>query len=126
MERLNSENPGCAHILDQYRNPYNPIAHYDGTGEEILNQLDGKVDCIVSAAGLIFFMNFSQKDWHIILWYVLLKGTGGTICGIARKVKERSPNCIIVGVDPVGSILAAPEKLNDDKGSGFYEVEGIG
>ena len=54
MERLNEENPGCAHILDQYRNPYNPIAHYDGTGEEILNQLDEKVDYIISSAGLIF------------------------------------------------------------------------
>lgn len=51
MERLNAENPGCAHILDQYTNPYNPIAHYDGTGEEILNQLNGKVDYLIASAG---------------------------------------------------------------------------
>lgn len=55
-----------------------------------------------------------------------IKGTGGTICGLARKIKERCPDCKIVGVDPVGSILALPEKLNEDKGAGFYEVEGIG
>lgn len=102
-ERLNEENPGCAHILDQYRNPYNPIAHYDGTGEEILNQLNGKVDYLISSAG-----------------------TGGTICGLARKIKEKYPDCKVIGVDPVGSILAVPDKLNDDKGAGFYEVEGIG
>jgi len=103
MERLNVENPGCAHILDQYTNPYNPVAHYDGTGHEILNQLNGKVDYLISAAG-----------------------TGGTICGLARKIKEKNPECKIIGVDPVGSLLAVPEKLNDDKGAGFYEVEGIG
>lgn len=102
-ERLNAEKPGCAHILDQYTNPYNPIAHYDGTAEEILNQLNGKVDLLVATAG-----------------------TGGTICGIARKIKEKCPNCIVVGVDPVGSILAQPDNINGFSGSGFYEVEGIG
>jgi cystathionine beta-synthase len=102
-ERLNKENPGCAHILDQYTNPYNPIAHYDGTAEEILNQLNGKIDLFVATAG-----------------------TGGTICGIARKIKEKCPNCIIVGVDPVGSILGLPDSVNSFDGSGFYEVEGIG
>ena len=102
-ERLNAENPGCAHILDQYTNPYNPIAHYDATAEEIISQLNGKVDLLVAAAG-----------------------TGGTVCGIARKIKEKCPNCIVIGVDPVGSMLALPEALNDDNGSGFYEVEGIG
>ena len=47
MQRLNEENPGCAHILDQYTNPYNPIAHYDSTAQEIIDQLDGRVDMIV-------------------------------------------------------------------------------
>ena len=102
-ERLNAEMPGCAHILDQYTNPYNPIAHYDATAEEIINQLDGKVDMVVSTAG-----------------------TGGTVCGIARKIKEKCPSCIIVGVDPCGSILALPDDLNNTNSSGFYEVEGIG
>lgn len=56
-------------ILDQYGNPYNPIAHYDTTAEEILNACDGQVDMLVAGAG-----------------------TGGTISGIARKLKERCPN----------------------------------
>lgn len=71
--RLNREIPN-SHILDQYKNPYNPIAHYDGTAEEILNQCDGKIDMVVVGAG-----------------------TGGTIAGIARKLKERAPNCIVSG-----------------------------
>lgn len=99
--RLNKEIPN-SHILDQYRNPSNPLAHYDGTAEEILEQCDGKIDVIVASAG-----------------------TGGTITGIARKIKERLPNCTVVGVDPHGSILAQPESLNA-AGVGSYAVEGIG
>jgi len=99
--RLKNEIPN-SHILDQYRNPSNPLAHYDTTAEEILQQCDGKVDMLVAGAG-----------------------TGGTITGIARKLKERCPNIKIVGVDPEGSILAEPEHLNEtDKTQ--YEVEGIG
>ncbi|RHY23840.1 hypothetical protein DYB36_008686, partial [Aphanomyces astaci] len=79
-----------AHILDQYTNPSNPKAHYEGTAEELLYQCDGRIDMIVMSAG-----------------------TGGTISGIARKLKEKLPNIIVVGVDPVGSILAQPEALND-------------
>ncbi|XP_032888218.1 cystathionine beta-synthase-like protein [Amblyraja radiata] len=52
-------------------------------------------------------------------------GTGGTITGIARKLKEKCPQCQIVGVDPEGSILAEPAQLNQTDVSG-YEVEGIG
>jgi cystathionine beta-synthase len=89
-------------ILDQYRNAGNPLAHYDGTGEEILDQLDGKVDMVVLGAG-----------------------TGGTITGIGRKIKEKCPSCVVVGVDPAGSILARPEELNKSDVE-FYEVEGIG
>ncbi|CAO3684677.1 unnamed protein product [Umbelopsis vinacea] len=88
-------------ILDQYGNPYNPIAHYDTTAEEILAACDGKVDMLVAGAG-----------------------TGGTISGIARKLKEKCPNIKIVGVDPHGSILAQPETLNTTTES--YQVEGIG
>jgi len=54
----------------------------------------------------------------------LTAGTGGTLTGIARKIKERLPNCEIVGVDPVGSILAQPASLNGPIAS--YKVEGIG
>eukprot|EP00002_Diphylleia_rotans_P002477 TRINITY_DN1155_c0_g3_i1.p1 TRINITY_DN1155_c0_g3~~TRINITY_DN1155_c0_g3_i1.p1 ORF type:complete len:512 (-),score=130.32 TRINITY_DN1155_c0_g3_i1:364-1899(-) len=99
-KRLNQEIPN-SHILDQYANPSNPLAHYDGTAEEILAQCDGKVDVIVAGAG-----------------------TGGTISGIARKIKERCPNVKVVGADPHGSILALPESLNGAISS--YQVEGIG
>ena len=60
---------------------------------------------------------------------ILLKmsaGTGGTAAGIGRKIKEKLPNCIVVGVDPEGSILAEPEEINKTDNTGFYEVEGIG
>eukprot|EP00163_Fabomonas_tropica_P033766 TRINITY_DN9063_c0_g1_i1.p1 TRINITY_DN9063_c0_g1~~TRINITY_DN9063_c0_g1_i1.p1 ORF type:complete len:548 (-),score=199.62 TRINITY_DN9063_c0_g1_i1:1541-3076(-) len=98
--RLLKEIPN-SHILDQYKNPSNPLAHYDGTAEEILAQTGGKVDMIVMGAG-----------------------TGGTISGVARKIKEKLPSCQIVGVDPIGSILAQPEELNVPGPS--YHIEGIG
>ena len=53
-------------------------------------------------------------------------GTGGTLTGIARKLKERNPAVIIVAVDPKGSLLAEPEALNDEKRLESYVVEGIG
>jgi cystathionine beta-synthase len=86
-----------AHILDQYGNDHNPLAHYHGTGAEIVRQLDGKLDVLVATAG-----------------------TGGTLSGIARRLKEEIPSCKIVGVDPEGSILAGPEEVRP------YKVEGIG
>lgn len=89
--------------MDQYANPYNPLAHYDGTAEEIWRQTGGKVDMLVAGAG-----------------------TGGTISGIARKLKELNPQCLIVAVDPIGSVLAVPEALNKTDGDGMYKVEGIG
>lgn len=90
-----------SHILDQYANPNNPGAHYHFTGQEIYDQCEGKID------------------------YVFLTvGTGGTITGVARKIKELNPNIKIIGVDPVGSILAQPEELNNQLKS--YHVEGIG
>jgi len=98
--RLNKELPN-SHILDQYANPSNPLAHYDGTAEEILDQTDGKIDMVVLTAG-----------------------TGGTLTGIARKIKEKLPNAKIIAVDPVGSILAQPDSLNGAIGT--YKVEGIG
>jgi cystathionine beta-synthase len=86
-----------SHILDQYSNTDNPNAHYEGTAEEILDQTDGKLDyCVMTA------------------------GTGGTITGVARRLKERVPGVKIVGVDPVGSILAGPGPIHS------YKVEGIG
>lgn len=99
-ENLRKKLPN-AHILDQYINVNNPLAHYDFTGEEIWNQCDGKVDMVVMGTG-----------------------TGGTLTGIARKLKEKNPKVIIIGVDPHGSILAQPEELN--KTPKPYAVEGIG
>lgn len=96
-KRLNREIPDSI-ILDQYANPGNPLAHYDGTAEEILKQLDGSVDMVVVGAG-----------------------TGGSITGLSYKMKERSPHCVIVGVDPEGSILAQPESMNKSDVA-FYEV----
>jgi len=86
-----------SHILDQYANDDNPDAHYDETAEEILEQTDGELDYFVAGAG-----------------------TGGTITGVGRKLKERVPGVKIVGVDPVGSILAGPGPVQS------YKVEGIG
>jgi cystathionine beta-synthase len=91
-----------AYILDQYKNPSNPLAHYDETGQEIFDQCDGKVDYVVITAG-----------------------TGGQITGISRKLKELDPNIVVVGVDPNGSILAQPMDLNKE-GIHSYKVEGIG
>ena len=86
-----------AHILDQYSNPDNPLAHYHGTAQEIVEQTGGELDIVVATAG-----------------------TGGTITGLARGVKEKVPGARIVGVDPVGSILAGPGPITP------YKVEGIG
>ncbi|MCB9604330.1 MAG: cystathionine beta-synthase [Sandaracinus sp.] len=86
-----------SHILDQYGNPDNPRAHEETTAREILEQTGGKIDCLVAAAG-----------------------TGGTITGIARVLKKEVPNCLIVGADPEGSILAGPGEIKS------YKVEGIG
>jgi len=86
-----------SHILDQYSNPDNPLAHYHGTGKEIVEQTGGKLDFLVLTAG-----------------------TGGTISGTARYVKEHVPGVKVIGVDPVGSILAGPGPI------GSYKVEGIG
>ena len=93
-KKINNETPN-SHILDQYANPSNPEVHFENTAQEILDQID--VDMLVAGAG-----------------------TGGTITGMAQKLKNKNPKCIIVGVDPVGSILAGGEDV------GTYNVEGIG
>jgi len=100
-QRLNREIKNSI-ILDQYRNSGNPLAHYDGTAMEILDQCDGKIDMIVAGAG-----------------------TGGTLSGLARRLKEKCPGIKVVGVDPYGSLLAEPKELNESTTT-FYEVEGIG
>jgi cystathionine beta-synthase len=86
-----------AHILDQYSNPSNPLAHEEGTAYEILEQCEGHLDAVVMAAG-----------------------TGGTITGVGRALKRALPDVKIIGVDPEGSILAGPGEIHS------YKVEGIG
>eukprot|EP00977_Amphora_coffeiformis_P015696 scaffold4674_cov188-Amphora_coffeaeformis.AAC.7 len=100
--RLRDEIPH-GYILDQYGNPSNPVAHYDGTGREIWQQCHGRIDMLVAGAG-----------------------TGGTLTGTAKRLKEYNPHMQIVGVDPEGSILAVPDSLNDKKRLEAYHVEGIG
>ena len=95
-ERLQRELPN-AHILDQWRNPANVGVHYEHTANEILEQCDGKLDYFVAGVG-----------------------TGGTITGVAKRLKEVLPNVKVIGVDPEGSIIGGGEP------GGPYLVEGIG
>tara|TARA_B100000029_G_scaffold514181_1_gene616022 strand:+ start:685 stop:1635 length:951 start_codon:yes stop_codon:yes gene_type:complete len=86
-----------SHILDQYKNINNPKAHYNFTAEEIYNEFGDSLSMIVMGVG-----------------------TGGTITGIAEKIKKLSPMTKIIGVDPYGSILGGGEEIHS------YQVEGIG
>lgn len=86
-----------SHILDQYANPDNPHAHYYGTAQEIIDDFG--------------------MDLHMVVAGV---GTGGTISGIARRLKEYNPAIQIVGIDPEGSILGGGDEVKP------YQVEGIG
>lgn len=88
-----------SHILNQYTNCDNPGVHHDQTAQEILEDTDGKLDVFMASAG-----------------------TGGTLTGIAVRLKKEIPNIKIVGIDPVGSIIAG---FPDDE-VGSYKVEGIG
>tara|TARA_Y100000768_G_scaffold247618_1_gene187858 strand:+ start:610 stop:1566 length:957 start_codon:yes stop_codon:yes gene_type:complete len=95
-KKLNKEIKN-SHILDQYANPANPDIHYNTTAEEIINDLDGNIDMVVMGVG-----------------------TGGTITGVAKRLKEYNPEIQIVGVDPYGSILGGGTDVHS------YKVEGIG
>lgn len=100
--RLEKELPN-AHILDQYGNHDNPLAHEYGTAEEIWTQTNGKITALVAGAG-----------------------TGGTITGIARGLRKHKQDVKIIAADPHGSILAVPASLNEEKKNQPYKVEGIG
>lgn len=99
-KRLEKELPN-AHILDQYNNPDNPLAHYDGTALEIIDACEGKLDGFIAGAG-----------------------TGGTLTGTARRLVEEIPGIKIIGVDPLGSDLAYPDNMNTPAPPNL--VEGIG
>ncbi|KAK4053539.1 cystathionine beta-synthase [Microbotryomycetes sp. JL201] len=105
-------------MLNQYDNPANPDAHYYTTAPEIIESIAltrQRSDSDRPSTGLVDVL-------------VAGSGTGGTITGMARRLKEHNPDSYIVGVDPRGSILARPESLNTlEKGeSAMYKVEGIG
>ena len=95
-DRLAEEIPG-AYKPDQYTNPANPDAHYETTGPEIWEQTGGELDALVIAVG-----------------------TGGTITGVARYLKEQKPDLLVVGADPEGSIYTSGDRMHP------YLVEGVG
>ncbi|MPZ87795.1 MAG: cystathionine beta-synthase [Nitriliruptorales bacterium] len=94
-DRLTAEIPG-AFQPNQYQNPANPQAHYASTGPEIWEQTDGRIDVFVAGVG-----------------------TGGTISGAGRFLKERNPDVAVVGADPEGSLFSGDEVRP-------YLVEGVG
>ena len=94
-DRLTEEIPG-AFQPNQYRNPANPQTHYDTTGPEIWRQTAGRITHLVAGVG-----------------------TGGTITGVARYLKEQNPAIEIIGADPEGSIYSGDEVHP-------YLVEGVG
>jgi cysteine synthase A len=95
-KRLNEEIEN-SYIPDQYGNPDNPDAHYHTTGPEIWRDFGEELDMIVMTAG-----------------------TGGTVTGVARYLKEKNPKIKVIGVDPEGSVLGGRTDVHS------YQVEGIG
>lgn len=95
-ERLHKENKN-SFIPQQFNNPANPKIHYETTAEEIWNDTDGKVDIIVAGVG-----------------------TGGTISGIAKKLKEKNPNIKAIAVEPYSSPVITQGK------AGAHQIQGIG
>ena len=93
---LKEENPN-AFIPGQFNNPSNPLAHYKTTGPEIYNDLEGKVDVLVGGIG-----------------------TGGTISGTGKYLKEKNPNLKIIGVEPASSPVLTKGQ------SGPHKIQGIG
>jgi cystathionine beta-synthase len=100
--RLVEETPNAI-LADQYENPENPEAHYDVTGPEIWEQTRGRITHFVTGMG-----------------------TGGTISGVGRYLKEQNPAVQVVGVDPVGSILYDLKRTGEYVKAESYKVEGIG
>ncbi len=95
-EQLQRDIPN-SHILDQYKNPNNPGAHYRYTAQEIIDDFGADLDMVIAGVG-----------------------TGGTISGLAKRLKEFKPEIKIIGVDPIGSILGGGNEIKP------YQVEGIG
>lgn len=101
-KRLVAETPNSAYS-NQYHNPANPRAHYKSTGPEIWEQFDHKIDVFICALG-----------------------TGGTVSGTAKFLKEKNPKIRVVGVDPVGSLYFDYFHTGQLTTPYNYKVEGIG
>jgi len=101
-ERLARETPG-GFLANQYHNPSNPRAHYLSTGPELWEQTGGRMDAVV-----------------------VTMGTGGTITGLGRFLKEKNPDIEIVGVDPIGSVYYDFFKTGKVTEANTYLVEGFG
>jgi cystathionine beta-synthase len=100
--RLSREIPNSI-FPNQYENPANTLAHYQSTGPEIWQQTEGKVT-------------------HVVIGV----GTGGTITGVARFLKEKNPQIRVIGADPQGSIFAEMFRTGRKPQAQPYKVEGIG
>ena len=101
-KRIVAETPGAI-LADQFYNPVNPQAHYATTGPELWEQTEGRITHLIAAAG-----------------------TGGTISGTGKFLKEKNPSVRIIAGDPPGSIFAEYHRTGE-KGEGApYKVEGIG
>ena len=103
-KRIAKETPNAI-LADQFYNDANPEAHYDLTGPELWEQTEGRITHFIAAAG-----------------------TGGTITGVGRYLKEQNPKIRIIAGDPVGSILASYWRSDgkDVREGVPYKVEGIG
>jgi cystathionine beta-synthase len=101
-KRLVEETPNSFYA-NQYYNPDNPAAHYATTGPELYNQIDGKLDVLI--AGM---------------------GTGGTITGVGKYLKEQNSDIQVVGVDPVGSLYYDYFHTGQLTQPHTYVLEGIG
>jgi len=101
-DRLVRETPNAI-LANQYHNPVNTQSHYESTGPEIWNQTDGTITHFVTGMG-----------------------TGGTITGVGRYLKEQNPEVRVIGVDPLGSILYDLHRGNENAVAESYKVEGIG
>jgi cystathionine beta-synthase len=100
--RIAEETPNSFYP-DQYNHPANPLAHYRTTGPELWRDTDGKITHFVSSIG-----------------------TGGTISGTSRYLKEKNPNIKIIGADPYGSIFKTFKETGQVPEATPYLVEGIG
>jgi cystathionine beta-synthase len=100
--RIERERPGAV-LMDQYHNPSNPEAHYKSTGPELWEQTAGRITHFV--AGM---------------------GTGGTISGTGRYLKEKNPRVQVIGADPIGSILKHYHETREMSEPHTYKIEGVG